>query len=173
MTSEVTTWCACQPFVCRESFYWELRQGCHIGTVSMISQNENQAFSSSNHMQRVEARATVLGRLARLRSHAKGSQHRGCESHASQPPPRSVVVNILLARRERREQTAPKCLPTSVACRGACRAGRRVLDRSMHASVCLRHDGGSLSSQCDALCQVLREHQPCQGFEWLVRWSPV
>ena len=35
----------------------------HWHRVAMISHKENQASSSSNHMQRVEARATVLGKL--------------------------------------------------------------------------------------------------------------
>ena len=125
---------------------------------------ENQASSSSNHMQRVEARATALGKL---QSQARLSLNIGVANRtAPQPPLLCVVVYHTLARRElRRTQRRRVCRQTNVAStvKAPCRAGRRVLDRSMQGGVCLRHDGGSLSSQCDALCQVLREHQPCQG----------
>lgn len=105
-------------------------------------------------MQRVEARATALGKL---QSQARLSLNIGVANRtAPQPPLLCVVVYHTLARRElRRTQRRRVCRQTNVAStvKAPCRAGRRVLDRSMQGGVCLRHDGGSLSSQCDALRQ--------------------
>ena len=126
----------------------------HWHCIAMISHKENQASSSSNHMQRVEARATALGKL---QSQARLSLNIGVANRtAPQPPLLCVVVYHTLARRElRRTQRRRVCRQTNVAStvKAPCRAGRRVLDRSMQGGVCLRHDGGSLSSQCDALRQ--------------------
>jgi len=113
----------------------------HWRCVAMIAHKENQAFSSSNHMQRVEARATVLGKL---QSQARLSLTIGVANRtAPQPPLLCVVVYHSLARRElRRKQRRRVCRQTNVACtvKARRRAGRRVLDRSMQGGVCLRHD---------------------------------
>ena len=113
----------------------------HWRCVAMISHKENQAFSSSNHMQRVEARATVLGKLQSQARFFSTSASRIVQHHSHHSCVSSFI--ILLARRElRRKQRRRVRRQTNVACtvKARRRAGRRVLDRSMQGGVCLRHD---------------------------------
>ena len=80
----------------------------HWRCVAMISHKENQAFSSSNHMQRVEARATVLGKLqsqARLFLITIGVANRT----APQPPLLCVVVYHTFGQAGAPSQTAQAC----------------------------------------------------------------
>ena len=91
----------------------------------------------------------------RLRLHTFG--HAGAPSSRRRTAQECLQTNNHVARRE----GAPSRWPTS----------SRPIDAGWRVPPPRRHqDGGSLSSQCDALRQVLPEHQPVMDFlKWLVR----